>query len=1068
MTATQNLKKLVFLLFALLAFEMVTGQAKNVNEYITQLNDKANRVNQMANAKQVIEAMNLLNETRRDFDTYLNYYFENEMRAAKAESSGFSPQLNIQFSSVLTASYWESRVEQAQRSINLAEEAFSERNHQRTLDAQDQVWSYLKTVYGVGKTIKDVYENVQTMELYDAVKSAKEGIDDFIENYTEIENARLQIINTELYETQVRGLIRRGKIMEERSWQFASFMRAYEQDVTDFYSLVQRFNQKVNQIQNEVVVDWSSPGYSWNKQTWLSKINGFAQDFKAGNLDYSALKQKIESVNEKAETEKNKVYQNIHNSGVNDAFERGNKLENEFNDFYNLSIDILDECYLFAQNRQEEQRANEPQISTTNTGNSSPADIYGIDKNKYLNRLRQAGTEFQNGEISQTEFVKTKWRNILHDYNSECQLFAGAFKTREKADDASVAWQNFSDEMLNVLHGYIDGEPAQIVKSTGDVGGEQQSGKSSGAAKASSVDLFAGAGKTSKTSEGNSGAAQTTSPRKANTTSSNTAANTSNIPEKVSSAVNKMPVTGASSKARIPVYKLMENDKLVFKQTGGSFFKFYVRWVGVSFGEVLFEETKQIVYSTAELMAKRPEKAMFLDFQVNQYSDVHCYMEAWVLPGGVPIPADWNITDNTNSSTAATNSNNFYDLIKKADEAFNRKYWNESNGARASSNPKQESLDFLRKCEPIIARESNFNTKFTMVKMLSGKYAEYAKRVFAYTAKADFLQLGGGLLSKYGSQVNSEKDSKLKSNAYKTVAEGWRSLAQAATWGEHQYNKMYCDKESKKYYDYALREDRNNTQLQKTVEKINAPQKSIPAKVAQTPAIPEEKWSVAENMRNVMAGTDIDEAILKEEQPNYLEVGILKLNVGSGDVWIMVSGTGEWQKITDNSVVVYPGDKIKTGENVQNVSFTYSHDNSYVAIKPGAVVTIYEEQLCIQKGDVYVNVSKRGDKFLVITPTAVTGPRGTEFTVNVSSSGETNVHLYDGAIELRNSLEISYLVPGETASINSEAAEITTRGFNIQQHKQKNWNQIEIKINQQQFSNPFANVSGGGKIVGGK
>ena len=97
----------------------------------------------------------------------------------------------------------------------------------------------------------------------------------------------------------------------------------------------------------------------------------------------------------------------------------------------------------------------------------------------------------------------------------------------------------------------------------------------------------------------------------------------------------------------------------------------------------------------------------------------------------------------------------------------------------------------------------------------------------------------------------------------------------------------------------------------------------------------------------------------------------------------------------------------------------------------------YEEQLCIQRGDVYVNVTKKGDKFLVVTPTAVTGPRGTEFSVNVSPSGQTNVHLYEGAIELRNASEISYLVPGEKASINAENEEIVTQTFNIQHHKQQ-------------------------------
>ncbi|WP_172594525.1 FecR domain-containing protein [Mariniphaga sediminis] len=1083
--------KIIVFIFVFFSLSHLTAQVNNVNRYISEVENKVNRINQMANSKQVIEAMNLLNETRRDFDTYLNYYFENEMRAAKAENSGFNPQLNVQISSVLTASYWESKVEQAQRSVNLAEEAFSERNHRRTLDSQDEVWAYLKTIYGVGKTIKDVYENVQTLELYDAIKSAKEGVDGFIENYEEIENARLQIINTELYETQVKGLISRGKRMEERCWQFASFMRAYEQDVNDFYSLIKRFNQKANQIQNETVINWSSPEYSWNKQNWLNQINGLGRDFKAGNFDYVTLKQKIENVNDKAESEKNKVYQNIQNSGANDAFERGVKLDEEFEDFYNLSIDVLDECYTVSK-KNEKATAGDAQIeqtkTTSETVNNTVQIFAGVETGQQTeNKINNTIQNNTSGSATQNNFAAAGFIGMAENNgNGNGKYCSVEISKLNKTDNiifnvisgelkkVEIIWRTSGGSWRTQYEGtktefnaeeFLKDVPDFITHFNFTVNAHHNSSYLPNACKAEVWCLAPGQSIPARPSNQNQ---QTASVQKQNTTPATPSKNTSGKPEKVSNAVNKMPKTGSSQMARIPVYKLMENEKLVFKQTGGTFLKFWVRWSGKSFSEVLFEDTKQIVYSTAELMAKRPEKAMFLDFQVNQYSDVHCYMEGWVLPGGVPIPADWNIAENSNSTAGAGSaSNNFYDLIKQADEAFNRKYWNESGGVRASSNPKQESLDLLRKCEPIIARENNFSTKYEMIKTLSGKYSEYAKRVFAFSAKSDFIELSGRLLSKYGSQVNSEKDSKLKSNAYKTMAEGWRNLTQAATWGNHQYNKMYCDKEAKKYYDYALREDRNNTQLQKTVEKINAPKKPIPAKVASTPPIAEEKWAIAENFRNAMVNDNLDESILKKEPVNYMEVGVLKLNVGSGDVWIMVSGTSEWRKITDNSVVVYPGDKIKTSGNAQNVSFTYSRDNSYLAIKSDAVVTIYEEQLCIQRGDVYVNVTKKGDKFLVITPTAVTGPRGTEFSVNVSPAGQTNVHLYEGAIELRNASEISYLVPGEKASIKAENEEITTQTFNIQHHKQQNWNTSNMHENGFHLDkNLFKNVTGGGQIFG--
>jgi len=138
---------------------------------------------------------------------------------------------------------------------------------------QDEAWSYLKAIYDGVKAIKDVVENVGTMEYVDAVKSAKEGIDGFIDNYKKIEEAKLQIINTELYETEVRGLIRRAERMEEANWQFASYMRVYEDNVNDFLRVVERMHSRVGQLSNESIVDWSSPEYSWNSQSSLNKIN---------------------------------------------------------------------------------------------------------------------------------------------------------------------------------------------------------------------------------------------------------------------------------------------------------------------------------------------------------------------------------------------------------------------------------------------------------------------------------------------------------------------------------------------------------------------------------------------------------------------------------------------------------------------------------------------------------------------------------------------------------------------------------------------------------------------------
>src|SRR5680860_605830 len=137
-------------------------------------------------------------------------------------------------------------------------------------------------------------------------------------------------------------------------------------------------------------------------------------------------------------------------------------------------------------------------------------------------------------------------------------------------------------------------------------------------------------------------------------------------------------------------------------------------------------------------------------------------MEVWHLPAGGKIPPRQQIA-NTETDKLM---NDFNNLIQKADEAFNKKYWNESQSSGASSNPKQESLDFLRKAEQLISQQQNIQERYSMVLSLASKYSEYAKRVFANSAKVDFIQAAGSLLGKFGNAANAITETKTKSAAY--------------------------------------------------------------------------------------------------------------------------------------------------------------------------------------------------------------------------------------------------------------------------------------------------------------
>jgi DNA-binding ferritin-like protein len=383
--------KLIFgiLVFLFSAVNPVNAQVANVEQTLSELKENVSRMNQLAESHEIYKAVELLNSTRRDFDSYVSHYFDDEFRAARKENSAYSPEISLQFSSKLGAAYWEGRVKRSQRAIDNAKEAFAARNYQRTLNAQDEVWAYLETAYTVANTIKDVAENIITQDYVEAAKSAYDGANDFIENYKNIEEARLQIINTDRYEIEVQTLIKRAEKMEETNWQFSSYMRAWEQDVDDFYRLFDRFNTRVKTLGNEALTEWSDFDYNWDSKSFLLQIETLGNQFKTNSQNYESVKKQIQNIISQAENQKEEVEKNISATNSPEKFDKINKLEEDFDEFYNLAIDVVDECYRVSQSKTTVQSENQSAVSSNQNmaGQKTNSQNVSVNSNSVNNPI---------------------------------------------------------------------------------------------------------------------------------------------------------------------------------------------------------------------------------------------------------------------------------------------------------------------------------------------------------------------------------------------------------------------------------------------------------------------------------------------------------------------------------------------------------------------------------------------------------------------------------------------------------------------------------------------------------
>jgi photosystem II stability/assembly factor-like uncharacterized protein len=99
-------------------------------------------------------------------------------------------------------------------------------------------------------------------------------------------------------------------------------------------------------------------------------------------------------------------------------------------------------------------------------------------------------------------------------------------------------------------------------------------------------------------------------------------------------------------------------------------------------------------------------------------------------------------------------------------------------------------------------------------------------------------------------------------------------------------------------------------------------------------------------------------------------------------------------------------------------------DGSVVNLLPGAKISIMgDHTLYIERNGVGVRVVKTGKQFLIRTPTAVCGIRGTEFDIGYYN-GITQIKLYEGSLSIFNEKHSIMLMPNEQAEIPSKTAPI--------------------------------------------
>ena len=425
------------------------------------------------------------------------------------------------------------------------------------------------------------------------------------------------------------------------------------------------------------------------------------------------------------------------------------------------------------------------------------------------------------------------------------------------------------------------------------------------------------------------------------------------------------------------------------------------------------------------------------------------------------VPDDTETESNEEANYEQLQKQEFFQLagqinkkISLSDDAFNKPYWEESQGPRATDNPKQESLDLMRQAVQIAGRAIYPENKGALSFLIAYKLIDYSGRVFGYEAKQDFFLLAAEQVIKADQVLTKNKYMKQDiSEAYCMSGEVWMEMTRKAQWGNHAFNKMACDKMVIQQYKRAVQADPNNLKARKILEQLKTPKKPVPPAVEKFEKIPDESWNTAQTLREQMEKEILEEKV----EENYLEVADMTLDINKGTVSIKRSGGKDWKKITESTIVIFPNDRIKTSEDAEGVSVVYNNDKTFLAIKPGSEVLFQDEQLMIWRGGVSMRVIKQGNKFMVITPTYAVGVRGTEFEVNVGADKSTETYLYEGVVEIRNGTDVGYLVPGQKLTAKKDQEKFMQTDFDVAARKSSTeW--IDLDAEKRKFDRAKANT----------
>lgn len=846
---------IVFLLLGEILFAQSSEQ--KVTESVNKINRMVEEVHQLATQRDFDNAFKKLSEINRTFSTEFTWgTFMEEYRNAKMENPSFHFQLRSDLPAKFDPNIWKDyqyRCDGIMADQNQALEGFKS---MLELNKWDKIMAYGAQIKNSYETIKNATENLGSGNIPKFAYDLYGNMNDFIKNYTKIQDAEIAGVDIQTQRMEFQNMIRKAEQNKE-------LYRNLESTIRVNIDMIHTFNSNIKYVQDrkaEAAVGPLKPlgptlDYVWNYEFFEKQVKEACDKMEYYEIKCAKLKSDIEDITSEARKDWSRVKGNIYASDdeaqkdqyLSDCAESWAEFSNMANQMYDEAFQLycLDHSADSGNSNNTEKpfdgaaaggastNMEQEDSNTAATSSNTNEEDFVFENIKIASQLMDYGGGQKFLDITyDVVFPGEDAYNVFYLQNGELD---GEKVTQNSRYKTKIGYGNRLSLSFNVpiSNDLDDGNhQLKVILDLGQVFGTKDF--------STSFSVSGNSVQQGSTNDHSAASSPNGSPDEESKSDNNQSAEkNTNIPSNAT-LIGKISKTGRKGQYQaIEISKLQRNDKIQFVCTSGKIH--YVELIWRKEGgiwETAVSGTKT-EYEIKDIIDKIPPRTTHLNFVANSHHNYwnaefpDCKANVYLIHnGGGSLPGSSSATGGSikpeskpktesqtqknskqdeqakpsNDNRVNTINKEFNELLNKARESFNKPYWEESKGSRASSNPKQESLSYLVKASRLINREPNPKTKFDMVLSLVNMSSQFAQRIYAYENKVPFINLAGRTASSAGSQISGiqesdpEKKKELKKYAYSRLASSWKCVREATlVQGGTNYSKESCDREYVKY-----------------------------------------------------------------------------------------------------------------------------------------------------------------------------------------------------------------------------------------------------------------------------